>query len=77
MKSINCQKFRFRVKLRQKYFSKIHSESKYPTNYVGMTAYDDGLIADKCSLQDYKDIYLLVSCLMFVSDRAFIVVDYF
>lgn len=53
----------------------MHSKSTYPTNYVGMSADDDGLIAEKCSLQDYKDIYLLVSCLMLVSDRAFIVVD--
>ena len=77
MKSINCQKFRFRVKLRQRYFSKIHSESTNSTNYVGMSANDDGLIAEKCSLQDYEDIYLLVSCLMLVSDSAFIVVDCF
>ena len=55
----------------------MHSESKYPTNYVGMSANDDELIADKCFLQDYRDIYLLVSCIMLVSDRAFIAVDCF
>ena len=55
----------------------MQSESTYPTNSVGMSANDDELIAEKCSLQDYEDIYLLVSCLMLVSDSAFIVVDCF
>ena len=68
---IKCRKFRFRTKLRQEYFSKVDSESRYPAEFDGLTVSYDEPTAEKCSLQDYEDIYLLAGFLLILSDRTF------
>ena len=59
IKRIKCRKFRFRTKLRQEYFSKVGSESRYPADFYDITVKYDEPIAEKCSLHDYENIYLL------------------
>ena len=54
--------FRFQTKLRQKYFSKTKSE--YPDEFYRP---NDGLIAQKCTLKDYEDFYILAGFLFIVS----------
>ena len=71
IKRIKCRKFRFRTKLRQEYFSKVGSESRYPADFYDITVKYDEPIAEKCSLHDYENIYLLTGFLLILSDGSF------
>ena len=57
---------RFQTKLRQKYFSKTQSE-----NPDELFRPNEGLIAQKCSLKDYEDFYILAGFLLIVSAGDF------